>query len=175
LATDPSPAFTRPGEGVWHDQRVLVVKKGAVLPGRCVRCNQIANGAGYLGSFQWHHPALYLLLPIDLLVNMALIARKGVALFVPLCPTHVTQRRRSEIGSTLVALLGLVFLLAAIVGGQFFGWSGLVLVLAGATWGTIGGRSLAPVRIDDDYARFRGACPAFLAQLPSWSARAYEP
>jgi hypothetical protein len=90
---------------------------------------------------------------------------------VPLCPSHLTQRRRSKIGSTLVALLGVVFLLAAIAGGPFFVWSGLVLVLAGATWGTMGGRSLAPVRIDDDYARFRGACPAYLAQLPSWSAR----
>jgi len=167
LATDQDPALTRPADGVWHDQQVLVLRKGTKLPGHCVRCNEMAEGTGYPGSFQWHHPALYLLLPFGLLDYV----RKGADVFVPLCPTHFTQRRRSKIGSTLLALLGLVFLLAAIVGGQVFGWSGLALVLAGATWGTIGGRGLVPVRIDDHYARFRGACPAYLAQLPSWSAR----
>jgi hypothetical protein len=173
LATDQHPALTLSAGDVWRDGKVLVLKKGAALPARCVRCNHAANGTGYPGRFYWHRPALYLLLLFGLLpyVIAAVIVRKGATVFVPLCPTHRTQRRRSKLGSTLLALLGVVFLLAAINGGQLYGWSGLALILAGATWGTLGGRSLVPVRIDDRYARFRAACPEYLAQLPAWDAR----
>jgi hypothetical protein len=165
-------AITVTAEGTWQDAGVLVVQKGATLPDRCVRCNGRANGSGYRGSFYWHPPALYLLILCGLLVYLivALIVRKGAVVFVGLCPDHFAQRRRSRIGSALLAVVGVVFLLAAIEYGQFFGWTGLAMVLGGAIWGTIGGRSLSPVRIDDNFARFRGADPDYLAMLPTWSA-----
>jgi hypothetical protein len=160
------------GSDVWRDGAVLVLRKSAALPDRCVRCNAAANGSGFKKTFYWHHPALYLLILPGLLIYaiVALAVRKKATVFVGLCPDHHRQRRWSIAGSAVLAVLGVVFLFVAIENGAFFGWSGLAMVLAGAVWGSVGSRALAVKRIDDQFARFGGACSAYLAQFPSWSA-----
>jgi hypothetical protein len=47
---------------------------------------------------------------------------------------------------------------------------GALLIVGAAVWGSIGGKSLTPEKIDDQFSRFKGACPEFLGQLQSWSA-----
>jgi hypothetical protein len=160
------------GSEVWRDGSVLVLKKGAALPDRCVRCNAAAPGSGFKKTFYWHPPALYLLVLPGLLIYaiVALAVRKSVTVFVCLCPEHRRTRRWAIAGSSLLAILGAVFLFVAIENGAFFGWSGLAMVLGGAIWGSVGARGLTPKRIDEQFARFSGACPELLQQLPSWSA-----
>ena len=165
-----SPA--EPGGGVWREGDVLVVKKDAALPDRCVRCNGRADGAMLKQKYQWHHPALYILAPFALLIYalVALVIRKTATLHVGICRQHLTSRKRGHLGSALLAIAGVVSLFVAIEGGGFFGWGGLTLLLAAAVWGTIGTRLLSVKGIDDHFVRLTGAHPAYLSSLPAWGA-----
>jgi len=161
-----------PGAGLWREGDVLVVKKDAALPDRCVRCNGRADGAMLKQSYQWHNPALYILAPFALLIYVlvALAIRKTATLHVGICREHLTARKRSRLGSALLAIAGVVSLFLAIEGGSLFGWGGLLLLLGGAVWGTIGTRLLSVQGIDDHFVRLKGAHPGYLSALPAWGA-----
>src|SRR6266446_5069294 len=49
-----------PGGDVWQDRGLLVIRKGAVLPDRCVKCNAPAEGYRLKRNLAWHQPAIYL-------------------------------------------------------------------------------------------------------------------
>ena len=58
-----TPAPLRTGgpatDVAWRDGNTLVVRKGVILPHRCVRCNAPADGPFTKHTVYWHHPALY--------------------------------------------------------------------------------------------------------------------
>ncbi len=159
-------------ETAWRDGPQLILKQGGVLPARCVRCNAPTGGAGFKRTYYWHHPALYIvaLLALLIYVLIAIAVRKKALVFVGLCSEHAKQRRWAHIGSPILVILGVVLLLVAIEAGAVFGWTGLAMIVAGAIWGTIGSRALTAVRIDDQFARFRGACAPYLDQLTPWAS-----
>lgn len=62
--SDPPKAATndadkRPGD-VWRDGKLLVMRHGAVLPDRCVKCNAPAEGRRKRKSVQWSEPIRFL-------------------------------------------------------------------------------------------------------------------
>ncbi len=86
----------------------LVVELGAVFPDRCLKCNAPAEGFKKRFNVSWHHPALYLLVLLGLLIYVivALVVRKTARLDIPLCPRHRALRR-----NLMLAGVGCVLLL----------------------------------------------------------------
>jgi hypothetical protein len=151
---------------------VFVVTRGATLPKQCVSCGAATEFAD-LVRFQWHSPFLFVglaggVIPYLLLV---LLYRKQFDLATPFCPSHRTQRTR-------VRLLGWTLLVGAVAGtaatainASVTSWPFLaalaafdvILLIGWVVWSRRA--SIRPVEITDRYARFAGACPAFLAAL----------
>jgi hypothetical protein len=78
----PPPSVGMPGSGVWRDQSKMVVSKGALLADRCVKCNAPATGPRLKKKLSWHHPAIFILIFVALLIYLivAMILRKTAVL-----------------------------------------------------------------------------------------------
>jgi hypothetical protein len=147
----------------------------SALPQRCVKCNEPADAPTKARKVYWHHPAVYLLILINILVYalVGAIVRKRAVVAPGLCVAH-KKRRRLAITS---------------------GWAGFSLGVALAAWGfrkatassgvtalvgvllafvsILAGVRLARIvyaqRIDRSYVRLKGCGPAFLDALPPFS------
>ena len=71
--TDPFNPYTPPQAnlnpqgtdgGCWREGRFVVVAQGGDLPPRCINCNALAETPIKRRIFSWHHPAIYLLMPV---------------------------------------------------------------------------------------------------------------
>lgn len=155
----------------WRDGKQLVVRPGCTLPDRCIKCNEPAEHPLQARRFYWHHPALYLLVLVNLLIYLiiALIVRRKTPVTVGMCKRHNDRRRTAITLATVGSLIGLVLMFAA--GGDkavLLILAGGVLLLASLIGGIVGGRVMVVSRIGDNYTRFSGCGPAFLASLPTF-------
>jgi hypothetical protein len=66
----PPPNVGTPGAGVWRDQSKMVASKGANLPERCVKCKAPATGARLKKTLSWHHPLIFILAFVALLIYL---------------------------------------------------------------------------------------------------------
>ncbi|HEY6727411.1 MAG TPA: hypothetical protein VI197_25425 [Polyangiaceae bacterium] len=139
---------------------VVVPAQLAVLPPRCVRCNQPASKR-LLRRLYWHHPALYLLLLVGLCFYLipALIVRKKAVIEVGLCDRH-HQRRLQGI---LIGWLGFAGSLALTIAtmedypvvGVFFMFSMIVLPIVGIVMAQV----VSATRIDEQRAWLKTGRP----------------
>ena len=155
-------------EAAWRDGKVLVVRKGAVLPPTCIKCNaSVWDGRSMRRQVYWHHPALYLLIFAGILVYalVALIIRKNGVLFVSLCPAH---RQRRLMMMSIAWALGLGGLFSVIFGAvNDLPWlmlAGLVMFIAGIVVGLFT-QLLRPKRIDNHFMWLGGCSAEFLSQF----------
>ena len=172
-ATPVSAAPPAPIDAAWQDGPVLVVRNGVILPPRCVKCNDVADGAYRKCSMSWHNPLLYLLilpgLVVYLLVAMSLQERGSIG--VHLCANH--RRRRLTLLWTAWAF---AFAAAAALfdgvasDSPVLALTALPLFMVALLLGSRC-RLLTPKRIDRHFMWLRGAGPAFLRGLPSLPAR----
>lgn len=164
----PSGGFgDRPADGVWKDGKIVVCSHNASFPDRCVKCNQPAAGYRLKRKLTWHTPGWYFLILINVLVYaiVASIIQKKTLLHVGLCETH-RKRRVSLMGIGLaLPLLGAAGCSAAIENSNAI-WIGIVGVIGGITSLIVGTSVLAAERIDDRFARIRGAHQRFVDSLP---------
>jgi hypothetical protein len=65
-----------PAGSVWRDGELLVMRKGAVLPDRCVKCNAPAEGGRLRYVQLWHDPIYFLLLPLAPIL-MPFVVQRG--------------------------------------------------------------------------------------------------
>jgi hypothetical protein len=160
------------GSQLWRLKRQLVCRPEAVLPDRCVKCNEPTHGQRLKRQLYWHPPAFYALILINLLVYVlvAVIVRKRARLDIGLCERH-RQRRVWVILSSWVSVLGGVVL--AIYGftnnlevlGAF---ASLAAIVGGITGGVLGPQ-IAAAKIDKEYVWVKGVCHEYLDTLPEWS------
>lgn len=172
---NPVTAFLASAGDFLRDGKLLVVRKGATFPDRCVRCNAPAEGYRLRRNLSWHHPLIYLILLANLLIYIivALVVRKTAKLEVPLCPEHRASRR-----NVLLMAWGLV--LASVPVGIALGqalpdaqlWVAFVvgfgLFLAGAFYGAIAAPPVVATRIDDYFVWLKRVCPEWMAGLPEY-------
>jgi hypothetical protein len=147
---------------------VLVVRKDAMLPPLCVKCNEPAEGGPIKRNFSWHHPALFLLILAGVLVYaiVALVVQTKGTVYLSLCARHRTRRLMMGLSAGALALGGLAMLIVAGVIGE--GWPaavGGVMLLAGLIMG-VANQTLTSKRIDDHFLWLKGAGRAFLANFP---------
>ena len=157
-------------EGCWREGSLLIVTHDCVLPNRCVKCNAPTELPAKERKLYWHHPGIYLVLVINVLLYLivALIARKKIAVAPGLCTEHAKRRKLG----IAIAWIGLAagLLLVSFGGTQgpaFLVILGLVLILASVITGMLMSRVLYPKIIDERGARLKGAGEAFLSSIPS--------
>jgi hypothetical protein len=165
--------------GAWREGDLLLMSEGASLPDNCVKCDEPAEGYLLKRNLQWHHPAVYLLILIHLLlyIIVALIVRKRVKVYIPVCEAHRRRRVNAIITAwTLVVSSIAVPILIGVNSQAWFAESGsgvvgvtsivgVVVFIAAAMYGALVGRVVAVKRIEEKYAWIRGVCPEFLARL----------
>jgi hypothetical protein len=157
---------------VWRVNRQLVMRPETPLPDRCVKCNAPANGYQLKRQLYWHHPALYLLIIVSLLVYVivAICVRKKAVIHIGLCEHHRKQRGYVIAGSWLAVVAGVIMLIAGISNSSGgLAVAGIALLLGGAIFGAVRGPMVAAAKIDKDYVWVRGPGQAFLADLPEWT------
>ncbi len=165
---------TSPGAGLWRSDDELIVAHGAVFPHRCVKCNESTAPPHKTRKVYWHHPAVYVLLLVYVIVYIivAVIVRKTAQIDPGLCDEHRQKRMLWIAIGWIGCLFGWIPL--AILGR----WLGLdpgmvalvsiVFFFACAITAIVKSRILYPKRIDERYARLKGADQRFLASLPSY-------
>jgi len=167
----PPPTIGVPGEGIWREQSKMVVSKGALLPDRCVKCNAPSQEPKLKKKLSWHHPAIYLLIFVALLIYfiVAMILRKTATVEIGLCEEHKAKHRRNIIATWALVGLGVLgFITAMVVEDGNFVLLGILLLFAGIIYGSVTLRILTPSKIDDKFAWLKGANKAYLDELPSW-------
>lgn len=154
--------------GISWDGATLVVQRGASMPtDRCVRCGRPADGRPIRRKLQWHHPAIYLALLVNVLVYLviALVLTKRMTLEFGICAEDRSKRFQAMTILSLMALAGPLISVALCVGlgtEEVAGVSALVGggILLAALVGLVlcqGSINLVrPTRIDDREARLTG-------------------
>ncbi len=158
------------GQEAWQSGKTLIVKSNATLPDCCVKCGQAAT-TRLPRKLYWHHPALYLLVLISVLVYLivAMIVRKSGFLVVPLCEAHQARRKRGILISWLLVVLSLVSLTVAIGIDEdeyFVGFA--IFLLAGLIVSVVMTRTVVPTKMDAQFIHLKGCCAEFLAKLPAF-------
>lgn len=159
---------------LWRSGKLLVMRKGATLPGRCVKCGADAPGEKLTRKLFWHHPALYLLILPGLLIYaiVATVVGKRAKIQVGLCHEHRGRRRRDLIIAWSLFLLSLALFVAAGVWEN--GWCvafGVAALLASPIYGMITCAVVTPKKIDDQFVWLKGVSPEFLESLEEFTGR----
>ncbi len=161
--------------GLWQSGKLLIMRKDAQLPNRCVKSNQPTTRR-LKRSLIWHHPAVYLALLANLIIYaiLALCLQKKATIRIGLSDDWFWKRRRAIIigwGSVLLSI-GLFILAAANLDqSDWAGWlmlGSVFLFLFGTIYGLVASRMVVATRIDDAYVWLKGVNREFLAELPVW-------
>jgi hypothetical protein len=165
----PPPPFAAQGDGVWRDGSTLVMYKQAQLPDRCVKCNEHVGGERLKRKLYWHHPALFLILLVAVLIYaiVAMIVRKEATIYVGICERHRARRRNAIIiGWSLVVLSIISFVVAISNNEPVYALVGAVLFLIGVIYGTLVARVVRATKMDDHYVWLAGVNQEYLNMLP---------
>lgn len=141
-----SPLPVETSGGVWRDGKLLVMHKQAVLPDRCVKCNQPAGGRRRKRSLSWHHPGYFLLVLASVLVYviMALVVRQTAKIEIGMCEIHRRKRWQAIATSWLLVLIGI---LAIFGGGSLIDAPAKILAWLGP-WPPFRRNRFVPRRVD---------------------------
>jgi hypothetical protein len=174
--TPQQPYFPPPMHGlqtIWRDKSTLVMTKEALLPNRCVKCNE-PTGERLKRKLTWHHPAIYLTVLISILVYVviALVVRKSATVNVGLCEEHLNSRRRNLAITWVVGIAGVLCLpLAIMFDDATFVLIALVLLFATAIYGVVTLRIVVPAKIDNHFVWLKGVNADYLQDFPQWNGR----
>lgn len=169
-----SPAYgayipVQPSSGIWSDGDTLVVHRNAVLPDRCVKCNAPAGGDRIRRRFAWHHPALYLLILVGLLIYaiVALIVQKKAVLELGICAEHRKQRRTLTItGWALFVAAFVAIPIAVRMGSGLVGLLAVASFVASGVLGYLVTNWIVASKIDDSYVWLKKVDRSYLASFP---------
>lgn len=149
----------------------MVVSKGAELPDRCVKCNAPTPGPKFKKKLTWHHPAIYILLFVALLIYLvvAMVLRKSITVELGLCDEHKAKHRRSLFITWALILLGFGgFILAIVAEDGNLALPAALLLLVGIVYAVVAVRIVTPAKIDDKFAWLKGVNKDYLNELPQW-------
>jgi hypothetical protein len=161
----------------WRDGKLLMVRKDAVLPDRCLKCNEPAEGYQFKRSLAWASPWYALLILIHFLVYIVvyLIVSQRGKVTAGVCRLHRKKRARAIIIGWLVALAGFAsFFGAAVVPNNLLAVPiivGFVLIVAGLIIGMFRSRILIAARIDKHFIWLSKVSPIYLATFPEVNFR----
>jgi len=159
-------------EWLWQDGSRLVIRKGAELPDRCLKCNLPAEGYRLKRTLSWHRPGWFLLVLISpiIYIIVALCVRWTAKVSAPFCPRHRSMRRRAIALGWLGSLagIGLVILGASSPDYAIVIVVGVCLFLGSLIFGVIASQLVVPKKIDENFVWLKKVSPVFLATVPDW-------
>lgn len=155
-----------PFAGYWRDGKRVVADRAAVLPDRCIKCDDPANG--YRRSLKLS----YVPMGRQLLFGVwSYLSAKRAQIEVGLCERHRSSR------SINIALVSGLLLLASIyvftqvratdVTLPLAATAGLIGGVIGLMYALVGARLVRATKITDTHIWFKGAGEPFLASLPA--------
>ena len=171
LSHDRSPSES-PGSQVtaWRNVNSLVMIPGSTLPDRCVKCNEPADEPTKVRKVYWHHPGLYALILINIIIYaiVGAIVRKRALVAAGLCVAHKKRRR---LGITLAWVgsgcgVALIVLSTGDRGSPATFAAGILMIVAAVIVGIIMGRIVYAQKIDEEYIWLKGCGAEFLDSLP---------
>jgi hypothetical protein len=174
------PLVIESSGGVWRDGKLLVMHKQAVLPDRCVKCNQPARGRRLKRSLSWHHPGYFLavLAGVWVYIIVALVVRHTAKIEIGMCDVHRRKRWQAIATSWLLALVGILAMFggamlddapAAWLSWMMTPWlilGGIALFFGGMIYAVTVVPPVAPQKIDKEYVWLKKVDPAFVAEFP---------
>ena len=164
-------------EIAWRDGKFLVVRKGAELPDRCLKCNAPAEGYRFSRSLSWTKSAWMFLILVNVVVFLLVyfLVRKTARVTVGLCPRHRKARNRAIARGWLMALAGIVIVVAGAPlpepGVIICAIGGFCLVITGLIFGLFGSRVLIPIKIDKHAVWLARVSPQYLAQYRDFTIK----
>lgn len=165
-----------PTEGVWRKGNLLIMRKDAVLPDRCVKTNQPAYGRRIRMRFNWCHPLALLGLFLWLVGAMVLyfIFRQTAVVELGVSESVHSRRRSFELGGTLAFCAGILMMFSPallpypIDISPFVALSGLILLIGGLVVAQLGSTLITAKRITRDHVWLKGVHPDYLDMLAEW-------
>jgi hypothetical protein len=158
-------------QGVWRCGDRMVMRIDAELPDRCVKTNVPADGQWADIRLSWHHPALYLVILLNLVAYfiVAYFVRTSVIVRVGLTQSALNSARRARVLMWVLFLGGVSFCAAAFA-AEFppLFWLGLALVLLAIPVFLWGARIVWADKIEPGYVWIAGVHRDYLAELPEW-------
>jgi hypothetical protein len=158
------------GVTAWRYQKILVMQPGSTLPDRCVKCNEPAEPPTKARKVYWHHPTIFVLLLINIIIYaiVGAIVRKRTIVAPGLCSAHKKRRR---LGITLAWFgfgLGVALIFADLNADDRSMWFalGILLMLAAALVGIFMGRVVYAHKIEPTQVWLKGCGADFLDSLP---------
>lgn len=158
---------------IWRDRSILVMTKQALLPNRCIKCNE-PTGERLKRKLTWHHPAIYLTILASILVYavIAMVLRKTATINVGFCEEHLAKRHRHLM---ITWALGIAGVLSFPFGGALEDVNtiviGILLLGAAAIYGIVTLRVVVPTKIDDHFVWIKGINSEYLQEFPQWQGR----
>ena len=173
-----SPSFPHPHQqplgGIYRHGKEVVVHKNAMMPERCVKCNEQLSGYNSGGGFvrqkyRWHNPLVYIALISPLIyIIIAAVLSQNATVDVPLCQKHLDYKNSTG-NKLLISGVGSIF--AIFLFGSL-GYAGLAfLIFFAAIIGlplayTYLYKPLQISKIENDYVYLKGVSDEFIDQLP---------
>ncbi|MCP2730852.1 hypothetical protein [Limnofasciculus baicalensis] len=162
---------------IWRAGNILVMRRGAQLPDRCIKTNQPANGKRFKAILYWHHPAIYLVILLNLLIYViiAIFVRKKAVVYFGVSEEVLQKRRRAILWGWGVGVAGIILFFSALSLQSQLAMAIFLLPVGQALMlgGLIGGSARATIvnvyRIEDEYIWIRGVAKEYLALLPEWN------
>src|SRR6266496_290448 len=152
--------------GYWRDGKRVVLDRNAVLPDRCIKCNEPANGDRRMVKLSYVPTSRELMFGA-----WAYLSAKRAQIEIGLCEQH----RRSR--AVTVALGSLAVILASIIVFTqvratditlpLLATAGLIGGVIGLIYAAVAGRLVRAAKITDTHIWLKGAGEPFLASLPN--------
>ena len=155
------------GVTAWRYRQMLVIVPDSDLPDRCVKCNEPAHAPTKARKVYWHHPGVYFLILINIIIYaiVGAIVRKRAIVAPGMCLVH-KKRRRLWITSAWCTF-GLGFALICFDNAQGLGLGiGILLILLAVLLGIITSRIVYAHRIEPTRVWLKGCGGDFLDSLP---------
>jgi hypothetical protein len=156
--------------GVWRQGKILVVLREHDLPGRCIRCNEPAEPPTRVRKVYWHHPTIYLLILLNIIIYVivGLIARRTATVAPGLCRDHKKRRRTLLAAGWIAVLAGISAVFVGMGYNSGLLVAGVLVAFAGVLTGLFGARLLYAKRIDKTHLYLKGCGGEFLDSLPEF-------
>ena len=150
----------------------MVMAEDAELPDRCVKTDRPADGEWADLRLQWHHPALYLVLLVNLIVYfiVAYFASTRVVVHVGITLPVLASAQRARRLTWALLLAGLALcVVAATTSLLLLLGPGVALMVVSIPVFFVRGRLIWATRIEHGYVWIAGVHPDYLARLPEWT------
>ncbi len=151
--------------GYWRDGKRVVLDRNAVLPDRCIKCNEPANGYRRMVKLSYVPTSRELMFGA-----WAYLSAKRAQIEIGLCERHRRSRAVTVALSSLAAILASIIVFTQVratdVTLPLLATAGLIGGVVGLIYAAVAGRLVRAAKITDTHLWLKGAGEPFLASLP---------